>query len=85
MNITNGLVDLNPNTLQGSVATYTCSVGHELSGNATRTCQSLTGAWSGAEPTCNRKSAILMVAIKGIALDCLRITNCTLNCGIASC
>ena len=57
LNITNGQVDLNPNTLQGSVATYTCNVGHELSGDATRTCQSLTGAWSGTEPTCNRKSA----------------------------
>jgi len=52
--ITNGQVVLNPNTLQDSVATYSCNVGHELSESATRTCD--MGTWSGAEPTCNRKS-----------------------------
>jgi len=50
LNITNGRVELNPNTLPGSVATYFCNQGHTRIGDATRTCQS--GTWGGAEPTC---------------------------------
>ena len=64
--IINGQVVLNPNTLQDSVATYSCNVGHELSEAATRTCD--MGTWSGAEPTC-RMSVLhmymLVVGIKG--------------------
>ena len=55
-NVTNGQVELNPNTLQDSVANYSCNVGHELSGAATLTCD--MGTWSGDEPTCNRKSVM---------------------------
>jgi len=66
--ITNGRVELNPNTLPGSVATYSCNQGHSLIGDANRTCES--GTWSGAEPTC-RTSVLhnimymLVVGIKG--------------------
>lgn len=35
----------------GDVATYSCSGGYTLSGNATRTCQP-DGTWSGTAPTC---------------------------------
>jgi len=66
LNIINGRVELNPNTLEGSVATYICNEGHTRIGDATRTCQS--GTWSGAEPTC-RTSVLhmymLVVGIKG--------------------
>ena len=61
--ITNGQVELNPNTLQDSVATYSCNVGYELRGAATRTCQRLTGTWSGDEPTCNRKSVMHIILV----------------------
>ncbi len=43
-----------PNTTFGSTATYTCTEGYTLTGEATRTCQS-NGMWSGSEPTCTRK------------------------------
>ena len=55
LDVTNGMVVLSPNTLQDSVASYTCDAGHLLIGDSTRTCSS--GTWSGSEPTC-RKSAL---------------------------
>ena len=55
LDVTNGMVVLSPNTLQNSVASYTCDAGHLLIGDSTRTCSS--GTWSGSEPTC-RKSAL---------------------------
>ena len=39
------------NTTFASVTEYSCNDGFELVGNSTRTCQA-SGAWSGAEPTC---------------------------------
>lgn len=38
-------------TLQGSVATYTCSVGREVFGVSSRTCPP-SGDWSGDPPIC---------------------------------
>ena len=37
-----------------ATATYTCSVGYDLSGGAIRTCQS-DAQWDGVEPVCMRK------------------------------
>ena len=37
-----------------AVATYACSEGYSLVGNAMRTCQA-NGQWDGAEPTCTCK------------------------------
>ena len=34
----------------GSIATYTCDVHYQLTGDETRTC--LNRTWSGQEPTC---------------------------------
>ena len=43
----------------GTVATYSCSTGFGLTGEATRTCTdgdgSTAGVWSGAAPTCERE------------------------------
>ena len=41
----------------GAVATYTCTEGYRLVGDAIRTCQE-TGQWNGAEPTCLCKYTI---------------------------
>ena len=49
---TNGMVDVPSNNF-GSIATYTCNRGHNLTGDATRTCEA-TGMWSGSV-ACNRK------------------------------
>ncbi|XP_064386127.1 sushi, von Willebrand factor type A, EGF and pentraxin domain-containing protein 1-like isoform X2 [Halichondria panicea] len=43
---TNGMVDVPSNNF-GSIATYTCNRGHNLTGDATRTCEA-TGMWSGS-------------------------------------
>ena len=37
--------------IEGTVATYDCNVGFEISGNTMRTCQE-NGSWDGSEPTC---------------------------------
>ena len=37
-----------------AVATYTCSVGYNLVGEALRTCQT-NEQWDGTEPNCTRK------------------------------
>lgn len=46
----NGNVNLTEKTTIGSRAFFSCEVGFELVGDATRTCQ-LTG-WTGSNPTC---------------------------------
>ena len=46
----NGAVSA-PTTTYGSTVTYSCTSGHSLSGNATRTCQA-NGTWSGSMPAC---------------------------------
>ena len=43
-----------PSMSVGSVATYSCDTGFEISSSPTRTCGS-TGAWSGVAPTCDRE------------------------------
>ena len=47
---TNGSVDA-PSTGFSATATYACNTGYLLVGEATRSCQ-MSGAWSGAAPTC---------------------------------
>ena len=50
--ITNGEVSFSSSiNFPGSTATYTCTVGYTLVGNATRTCLE-SGEWSGVEPLC---------------------------------
>ena len=46
----NGQVSLN-GTILGSIATYTCDPGFNLTGDMERTCQA-NGDWSGSEPVC---------------------------------
>ena len=46
-----GSVMFNPGTDFGSVATYSCTSGYDLTGDMTRMCE-VTGAWSGEAPTC---------------------------------
>ena len=40
-------------TSVGSIAGYSCSVGYQLDGGATRVCQP-NGEWSGSAPICRR-------------------------------
>ena len=54
----NGVVMLSGNTV-GSTATYECDAGYVLvGGEETRTCQE-NGQWSGAAPSCIRKSCYI--------------------------
>ena len=46
----NGAVSQTGN-LPGDVASYSCTSGYRLSGDATRVCQ-MDGEWSGNEPSC---------------------------------
>ncbi|MGB8294230.1 MAG: hypothetical protein WCG85_02260 [Polyangia bacterium] len=48
--IANGVVSA-PITKYGATASYFCSSGYSLQGDATRTCQA-DGTWDGTEPTC---------------------------------
>ena len=41
----------------GDTATYMCSTGYLLSGDATRTCQA-DNTWSGSEPTCMTRGRV---------------------------
>ena len=47
---TNGMVTVST-TIYNSVATYSCNIGHNLTGNDMRMCLE-TGSWSSSEPTC---------------------------------
>ena len=49
-NPANGMVSVSTTTYN-SVATYSCNVGHTLTGDAMRTCLE-TGSWSHDEQTC---------------------------------
>ena len=53
---TNGNITLSDGTNVGSVATYTCNEGYELSVTSTRFCRSGSRAWTGIDPTCDRES-----------------------------
>ena len=46
----NGQVTVNPDTLEDSIATYSCNVGFDLNGDETRTC--FNSGWGGEAPTC---------------------------------
>ncbi|WAR08636.1 SE6L2-like protein, partial [Mya arenaria] len=40
-------------TMQDSVATYSCNAGYQIDGSKTRTCSAVTPrGWSGTAPTC---------------------------------
>ena len=58
----NGAVNTT-DTLEGSVAGYSCMQGYILSGDETRVCQrntnTLLGVWSGTEPICIRRIYII--------------------------
>ena len=49
----NGMVNVPNNTFMSN-ATYSCNRGHNLTEDATRTCQA-NGEWSASVPACNRK------------------------------
>lgn len=42
--------------------TYTCDAGYELNGSPYRVCQ-FDGTWSGNDPSCTRKSKVLLFKI----------------------
>lgn len=51
-NIPNGQVSISPNTLLGSIATYSCDKYYKLVGkDSIRKCLP-TGVWSGLQPQC---------------------------------
>ena len=41
-------------TILGSIATYTCDIGHNLIGESVATCET-DGEWSSGAPVCQRK------------------------------
>ena len=49
----------------GSVATYTCNTGYDLTGESKRTCQA-TGTWSGKEPKCGKPPSMGVVLEDGL-------------------
>ena len=78
-----GNVTVDNGGLFPSTATYTCEPGRLLDGDATRTCDA-TGAWSGADPTCDLAVMIVRVgdgtttlgtASFAVALEERRITD----------
>jgi len=69
--IANGVVSA-PVTKYGAKASYFCSSGYSLQGDATRTCQA-DGTWDGAEPTC-----VCDVTCNDICSDIQMDSN---NCG----
>ena len=42
-----------------AIASYTCSEGYSLVGDAMRTCQA-GSQWDGVEPTCTRRSLVIL-------------------------
>ena len=54
----NGQVNHTAGTTFQQTATYSCTTGHNLTGDSTRTCQN-NGVWSGSEPTCQSEQSLL--------------------------
>ena len=54
----NGQVNHTAGTTFQQTATYSCTTGHNLTGDSTRTCQD-NGVWSGSEPTCQSEQSLL--------------------------
>ena len=54
-------------TIEGTIAEYSCILGHVLSSDAPRVCErnanQLLGNWSNVEPTCDSKPRVSMVTI----------------------
>jgi hypothetical protein len=67
-------------TTYGSTATYTCEVGHLLTGGVTRTCQ-VTGAWSGTPPTCPIQMLTVTVNKVGPGTGTVTSTPANIDCG----
>ena len=44
----------------GEICTVTCDDGYELSGSATRTCQS-SRSWNGSDVTCTRSESLSII------------------------
>ncbi|XP_064401744.1 sushi, von Willebrand factor type A, EGF and pentraxin domain-containing protein 1-like isoform X2 [Halichondria panicea] len=56
--LTNGMISYSDQTQgEGTVATYSCNHGHNLDGDATRTCES-NGVWTGSESSCHPQTII---------------------------
>ena len=51
---------------EGHTVNSTCNTGYELSGSATRTCQS-NGLWSGSSATCPRMCSAYGFALRNIS------------------
>ena len=51
----NGVVDTSEGREVGSLATYTCNIGFQLFGDASRVCGD-DGMWNGSEPECRGKN-----------------------------
>ena len=52
----NGQVTVNPDTLEDSIATYSCNIGFDLNGDETRTC--FNSSWGGEAPTCQGEEIV---------------------------
>ena len=66
---TNGMVIVS-DTVFNSMATYSCTTGYSLMGDAMRICLS-NGLWSESEPICECKSMILFMCL---CLLCIIVT-----------
>ena len=59
-NITNGAVNVTDESLETTVAGYSCVTGYEIDGDETRVCErnvdAIPGMWSGLEPMCRSMS-----------------------------
>ena len=59
-NIANGDVNVTDESLENTVAGYSCVTGYEIVGDETRVCDrnpdAIPGMWSGSEPMCRSMS-----------------------------
>ena len=55
-NIPNGAVNVTVESLENTIAGYSCITGYEIVGDETRVCErnpnTIPGMWSGSEPVC---------------------------------